>query len=366
MYDGKFALVSLAWLKVEDKDKCDKFWHITYPNIRLDNKEMLKLIKEELINFPHIKSFVFQIEEDLINRKHVHMAIELDDTKSKPVRKFKKTFKDSVILIVEDIGMAREYCSKKYSRVKGTKPVFFGLEDEEEKRLIFLGEKERNIGLMQEGILQCVSILRARLGYDEGSIDEHKSVQLLKRIREEDFNLADERTKLIEYEASKRCICNCTSVIEILKDTLDLMKIEENDKIRIRATELEESLKLSSDAEEKYNIKLLKAIKEKKINKLSEDEEYPPCGTDNVYLLRSGYTDFYKIGYSDNARRRSKELQTGNPEKITLVTFCPGDFALEKKFHKKFSSMRGIGEWFKFDDLEILEVIKEFNKLKIK
>lgn len=45
---------------------------------------------------------------------------------------------------------------------------------------------------------------------------------------------------------------------------------------------------------------------------------------DNVYLIREGNKDRYKIGHADDPLKRMKTLNIGNSEVLSLVACCPG------------------------------------------
>lgn len=64
----------------------------------------------------------------------------------------------------------------------------------------------------------------------------------------------------------------------------------------------------------------------------------------SVYFIRAG--NYIKIGYADDPRKRLKELQTGNPNKLELLGSIPGDVSREKEVHHIFSDFRVNGEWF--------------------
>lgn len=70
-----------------------------------------------------------------------------------------------------------------------------------------------------------------------------------------------------------------------------------------------------------------------------------------VYIITDG--EDYKVGVSDNPAKRLKQLQTGNPKKLKIVsTFeLPKKelaFKVEKEAHTKIQSLyEKRGEWFK-------------------
>ena len=66
-----------------------------------------------------------------------------------------------------------------------------------------------------------------------------------------------------------------------------------------------------------------------------------------IYFITDG--NCIKIGYTKNdVRKRLKQLQTSNPNRLFLLGYVEGDKNDEKMLHKKFSSsiVRINGEWF--------------------
>lgn len=64
-----------------------------------------------------------------------------------------------------------------------------------------------------------------------------------------------------------------------------------------------------------------------------------------IYFITAG-NKHVKIGYSANPEKRLKELQTGNPLKLKLVTTIPGSYETEKALHLYFTRNKREGEWF--------------------
>lgn len=71
----------------------------------------------------------------------------------------------------------------------------------------------------------------------------------------------------------------------------------------------------------------------------------PSGSQDVVYFLRAG--PFIKIGKATfSPALRVRELQTGCPYPIEVLSFIPGDVAMERGLHKRFEHCRAHGEWF--------------------
>jgi hypothetical protein len=85
-----------------------------------------------------------------------------------------------------------------------------------------------------------------------------------------------------------------------------------------------------------------------------------------IYFIRADRTDNVKIGVSRNVRTRLRELQTGNPEPLSVEHVIPyasayKAYAVEDALQEQFAARRLAGEWFLFtpealagalDDLE--------------
>jgi hypothetical protein len=84
-----------------------------------------------------------------------------------------------------------------------------------------------------------------------------------------------------------------------------------------------------------------------------EDRAFDHSGF--IYLIRNGQTSHYKIGISKNVISRINTLQTGNPEKLSLISFFPttDTYKQEQKLHNHYSQKRVTGEWFVLDEYDI-------------
>jgi hypothetical protein len=67
-----------------------------------------------------------------------------------------------------------------------------------------------------------------------------------------------------------------------------------------------------------------------------------------VYLIQAGSGGPVKIGAARNPAMRLQTLQTSHHETLRLVRVVEGNSVVERWFHKRFSSHRIRGEWFRF------------------
>jgi len=84
-----------------------------------------------------------------------------------------------------------------------------------------------------------------------------------------------------------------------------------------------------------------------------------PCDDMYVYAIQEKYSKRIKIGISRNPEERIKQLNTGNPEPLTLIDkkLAPNKFKDEQKIHNKFNTSRLNGEWFSLDNKQIENVL---------
>lgn len=70
----------------------------------------------------------------------------------------------------------------------------------------------------------------------------------------------------------------------------------------------------------------------------------------SIYLLGSAEPLALKIGFTkQDPRDRLKQLQTGNPARLTLIGWYPGTLKEEQELHKTLAEYRIGGEWFRLD-----------------
>jgi len=83
-----------------------------------------------------------------------------------------------------------------------------------------------------------------------------------------------------------------------------------------------------------------------------------------VYLLKSDYTGYYKIGVSKNTPKRVKQLQTGSSENISVVFTFTSEmpYKLETALHNFYSPYKVNREWYNLsleNELEFLELCEK-------
>ena len=71
----------------------------------------------------------------------------------------------------------------------------------------------------------------------------------------------------------------------------------------------------------------------------------------HLYIIQSDITGAIKIGISKNPKNRLKQLQTGSPYKLKLLTIVNGRGDLERSLHKSLRTYKQSckGEWFDFE-----------------
>ena len=69
-----------------------------------------------------------------------------------------------------------------------------------------------------------------------------------------------------------------------------------------------------------------------------------------VYFIQAQPSGLVKVGFSVNPERRLRQLQTGSPEKLTMLhCWRVASAVQEKATHEAFKGFRVAGEWFKPD-----------------
>ncbi len=82
--------------------------------------------------------------------------------------------------------------------------------------------------------------------------------------------------------------------------------------------------------------------------------------------MQSDESGFYKIGVSKNPKKRIGQLQTGNAEKIRLISSFSSEIAykIEKSLQNHYMPHRINGEWFKLSIEDELKFLTECQKIE--
>jgi predicted GIY-YIG superfamily endonuclease len=68
-----------------------------------------------------------------------------------------------------------------------------------------------------------------------------------------------------------------------------------------------------------------------------------------IYILFCEKTKDIKVGVTNDINGRLKNVQTGNPEKVSVYYYQEREdaYKVESKMKKKFNKYQSNGEWFK-------------------
>lgn len=77
-----------------------------------------------------------------------------------------------------------------------------------------------------------------------------------------------------------------------------------------------------------------------------------------VYVIGRRGSPIAKIGTTSNLRARLRAIQTGHPFRLEVLWSCPGGRRLEAWLHQGLAPRRLEGEWFDFDDLDPVRLVK--------
>lgn len=71
-----------------------------------------------------------------------------------------------------------------------------------------------------------------------------------------------------------------------------------------------------------------------------------------IYVIDDG-SENYKIGTTNNIKRRVNSLKTGNAAKLKVLFTFEGDRKTEQAIHKELKSYRKSGEWFSYKEQDV-------------
>jgi hypothetical protein len=86
-----------------------------------------------------------------------------------------------------------------------------------------------------------------------------------------------------------------------------------------------------------------------------------------VYFITDG--TFTKIGVTTDVDKRLKQLQTGNPNKLSVLLIIEGDYTIESLLHSHFYNYKKSGEWFEIpmemiNTKTIIDILKGISKIE--
>ena len=86
-----------------------------------------------------------------------------------------------------------------------------------------------------------------------------------------------------------------------------------------------------------------------------------------VYLLRLGDTDYFKVGMTTNIDGRLAALQTATPFDLRLIAVADQQdaYAVEHDIHSALAVYRVRNEWFQCEQAEILRIFDVINAMSI-
>lgn len=88
----------------------------------------------------------------------------------------------------------------------------------------------------------------------------------------------------------------------------------------------------------------------------------------NIYVIQTEDEKYLKVGVASDCDSRLKQLQTGNPQKLSIISTYGYEsneqaFQMEKIIHKKLKGKRMSGEWFENVTLSDIERIILANRI---
>lgn len=95
------------------------------------------------------------------------------------------------------------------------------------------------------------------------------------------------------------------------------------------------------------------------LRKASKTARSPRRKPSQVYFIGAEVTGLIKIGCAVNPQARLRSLQTGSPDRLSIIATVPGDAAMERGLHSQFAADRMHGEWFRQSPalIELIESI---------
>jgi len=83
-----------------------------------------------------------------------------------------------------------------------------------------------------------------------------------------------------------------------------------------------------------------------------------------VYLMHDIDQNLLKIGFTENPKRRFKEIANANTNKIEFLGTIPGTKTNESNLHRKWKRFNAKLEWFNYDD-DIIDYFREHPEFQV-
>ena len=154
-----------------------------------------------------------------------------------------------------------------------------------------------------------------------------------------------------------RCIyCNKTFVQkQTLTRHLNSCKVKNGEvKVPNDNVKYEQEIRiLREEIKQLVELQNLQANQIKALNKMVFAEGVKNDDTGYIYfIIQTPFNNRVKIGYSNNPLKRVKQLQTGNPNRLTIyfATELVEYKDLERTMHDICKDLRMIGEWFEISE----------------
>lgn len=77
-----------------------------------------------------------------------------------------------------------------------------------------------------------------------------------------------------------------------------------------------------------------------------------------VYVIGQRRSSIAKVGTTSNLRARLRAIQTGHPFRLEVLWYCRGGRRLESWLHENLAPRRLQGEWFDFDGLNPVHIVR--------
>jgi hypothetical protein len=168
------------------------------------SKKYMEGISSRIKEIPHIKHFIFQIEQiSPSTNQYVIVTMSMVDSKHSPLRYIEKNFPHPIVRIVNDKDKCREFCSKEQFRVVG--PVFYGFDDNESAKFKYQNKYtdqsddiKNDEFIVKNGVKKGI----AKLLIDEKiKAEKHKRKRMAEDIpkHEDDLESTDDPVERQEY-----------------------------------------------------------------------------------------------------------------------------------------------------------------------